>query len=434
MCDFSDTMAAGAAVTERSNANPVRIEPDLIFIQELNERSGSYFMKCMQCGTCSATCTLSPDSGPFPSKEMAWANWGMRDRLMHDPDVWLCHQCHDCSTRCPRSARPGELLAALRQENIIQYSFPRFVGRWVSRPAFIPLLLAVPIILLTLALALKVPIENWLDLSRSVGEEIIYSYSAIFPRWLLNGFFFIVSGFVGIVVLIGIFRFLSAIKGSYSDNGNIAPKNSLASSIFMTIKDILGHENFAKCTTAKPRFWSHLLVFFGFLFLSAVTVWVFTSGLNPLINSNFVYPFGFWDPWKLLANIGGLAVTIGCSLMIRDRFKNEVLVGSGGYFDWIFLSLLLMVVLSGFATEILHYVRLEPHRHLIYFVHLVFAGSLILYLPYSKFIHMIYRTIALIYARKYGRELGKAVDKAESEANGTVVTSGETGQVAAGDV
>ncbi len=76
------------------------------------------------------------------------------------------------------------------------------------------------------------------------------------------------------------------------------------------------------------------------------------------------------------------------------------------YFDWAFISTLLIVVITGFVTEILHYVRLEPHRHLAYFVHLVFVCALFLYLPYSKFAHIIYRTVAMIYAEYSGRNGG----------------------------
>ena len=63
------------------------IDSDLDFIQTLSLRGGDIFKRCFQCGTCSATCALSPDIEPFPSKEMAWASWGMKDRLLKDPDI-----------------------------------------------------------------------------------------------------------------------------------------------------------------------------------------------------------------------------------------------------------------------------------------------------------------------------------------------------------
>ena len=130
-----------------------------------------------------------------------------------------------------------------------------------------------------------------------------------------------------------------------------------------------------------------------------------TSGINPLIHGNFVYPFGFFSPWKILANLGGLAIVLGCSLMIRDRFRENRKAGAGTYYDWSLIATLLIVVLTGFMTEILHYVRLEPHRHIAYFVHLVFVFALLIYLPYSKLAHLVYRATALVYAERFGRRV-----------------------------
>ena len=64
---------------------------------------------------------------------------------------------------------------------------------------------------------------------------------------------------------------------------------------------------------------------------------------------------------------------------------------------------LLAVVVTGFMSEALHYARLEPHRQIAYFLHLVVVFALLMYLPYSKFAHLIYRTTAMVYAECSGR-------------------------------
>ncbi len=403
------------------NGKPVLIEPDLDFIQSLNERGGDSLKKCIQCGTCSATCALSPDPEPFPRKEMAWAIWGMKDRLLTDPDVWLCHQCNDCSTRCPRGARPGDVLAAVRQEGVRHYAFPRFLGKWANEPQCIPLLLGIPAALLTAALLLKNPIENALHISPPAGEKIVYAYSSVFPHWLLNTFFFSISILVLLATVIGVVRFWRAMKAA-APEGIATPVKSLGSSIISALKNIITHDKFTQCTTEHPRLLSHMSVFFGFIALSVVSLWVITSGINPLLNKGFIYPFGFWNPWKMLANVGGATLLGGCLLMIYDRMREGKKAGTGSYFDWAFLAMLLIVVGTGFFTEVLHYLRLEPHRHIIYFAHLVFVCALLLYLPYSKFAHLIYRTTAMVYAEYTGREMGRrstmAGDKPDGEKEG----------------
>lgn len=412
--------------TDSDNGKPDWIEPDLDFIRALSKRSGNPFKKCMQCGTCSATCELSPDQKPFPGKEMAWAAWGMKDRLLRDPDVWLCYHCNDCSMRCPRGARPGDVLAAVRQESVINLAFPRFIGRWAGEPQSILIMFGIPIILLALALALKVPIENALGIIQPAGERITYAYSSLFPHWLLISFFLFFSFLVLFVVIVGVTRFWKAMKASFAYDETSKPAKALFPSIISTLKNIFTHNDFAKCTKASPRFWSHIFVFFGFLALCMVTLWIITSRINPLIQRDFIYPFNFWNPWKVLANLGGVSLIIGLLLMIKDRFFNNEQTSHGNYFDWVFIGTLLMVVITGFITEILHYVRLDPHRHLIYFIHLVFVLALLLYLPYSKFAHMVYRTTAMVFAEYTGRN-----DNLKPGAKMEKDRSGQSGEVAA---
>jgi hypothetical protein len=73
-------------------------------------------------------------------------------------------------------------------------------------------------------------------------------------------------------------------------------------------------------------------------------------------------------------------------------------------------------VATGFATEALHYLRMAPHRHVAYFIHLVFVFALLVYLPYSKFAHLLYRTTAMVFAERYGR--GPKSSSTELEASG----------------
>ncbi len=377
---------------------PLRIEPDLEFIQSLRDQTGSGFKKCFQCATCSATCALSPETDPFPRKEMAWAAWGMREQLLSDPDVWLCHQCNDCTTACPRGGGPGDVLSAVRREQVIHYAFPRFLARWAAQARFMPLLVALPAAVLTLALYVGGPLGEALGFTAHTGAGVVYSYSQLLPHWLLNTVFLVFSALSLLVAVAGIRRMWRALKTSRVGG---APVKSLGASVKTVLKEVVTHRRFGSCETAKSRRVSHMCVFFGFAALTLVTLWVITAQVNPLARGDFIYPFGFWNPWKLLANAGGAALLLGCSLMILDRLKDLDNVGT--YFDWALVLHLLLAVVTGFATEVLHYLRLEPHRHIVYFGHLVVVLGFVMVLPYSKLAHVFYRATAMVYAELTGR-------------------------------
>jgi len=404
--DTQDDSVSSAIPIPLTNGRPVRVDPDLEFIKALSKSGGDSLKKCMQCGNCSAACPLSPDIHPFPRKEMAWALWGMKERLLRDPDIWLCHHCNDCSTNCPRQTRPGDVLGALRQQCILHYAFPRFLGKWVSQARYIPLLLAIPVILLGLATRFRENIGEVLGLSVPAGDSIIYSFVPMFPHWLLNTFFGVFSFFALLAAVIGVTRFAGALRGSSVWGENPTPVKGVFSSIGSVLLKVVTHDRFTSCETDHSRSISHFFVFFGFIALSVVTFMVITGPYNPLIHGDFVYPFSFWSPWKLLANVGGLAVLAGVLLMIWERLYFGHLAGTSSYFDWLLVWSIFLVVASGFATELLHYLRMSPHRHVAYFIHLVFVFSLLVYLPYSKFAHLLYRTTAMVFAERYGREAG----------------------------
>jgi quinone-modifying oxidoreductase subunit QmoC len=381
---------------------PPLVEPDLDFLRSLRRQAGPDFKKCFQCGTCSSTCDLSPADHPFPRKEMAWAAWGLKDRLVRDADVWLCHQCNDCTVSCPRGGRPGDVMAAAREATVIHYALPRALARIAHEPHSLPLLLAIPFALLALALALRGPIEEGLGLAAVAGERIVFPYSVFFPHWLLNGLFLTVTAFVLLVMLAGALRFRAGLCAAERERNGPEPLRGRLASLLAALRIAFGHRDFGTCTAARPRMLSHSLVLYGFLGLTIVTLFVITAPVNPLVRESFVYPFAFFSPMKLLANAAGAAVFAGALLMIVRRLTDRS--GSRGAFsDWLLLGGILLVVVTGFATELFHYLRLEPHRHVIYFVHLACALGLIVSLPYSKLAHVVYRIVAIAHAERRGR-------------------------------
>ena len=182
------------------------IEPDVNFVKEVIGLGGDTLKKCFQCATCSVVCPISPDTKPFPRKEMIAASWGLKDRLVGNLDIWLCHHCGDCTTNCPRGAKPGEVLGAVRSYAIADYAVPKAVGKAVNDPKMLPLLFAVPAVLF-IVLGL---ITGLLDFSPPLGEKGI-AHHLFFSTWLVDMIFVPLAIWAVVVFVIGLKRFISDI-------------------------------------------------------------------------------------------------------------------------------------------------------------------------------------------------------------------------------
>jgi len=319
---------------------------------------------------------------------MLWAQWGLKEKFQGNPDVWLCHQCNDCSAYCPRGAKPGEVLGAIRKQTIKQYSAPGFLVDVVNNKALMPLIFIIPAVLLAVLLSVA-------------GTFKIHEGPVIFSNFASTHFLqfvFTPALLFGIAVgVMGMRKFWADMKQT-----NKVYSGDFNTSLMDTLKDIAGHKKFRECDVSSDRFTSHFLVFYGFVAAAIATA----IGVLYIDILHIKSPFGFEKGLiiKLFGNIGAIGIIVGIILMMSNRFKNAEKLGVGSYFDWLLISIIAIVGISGFLAQLLRVAGVAPIAYPVYFIHLVFVFSLFIYLPFSKLAHMFYRGAAICFNKYSGRE------------------------------
>jgi quinone-modifying oxidoreductase subunit QmoC len=391
----SDILAAG-------NGRAEVITPDLQFIRDLRQAGGDSLKKCYQCATCSVTCELAPALRPFPRKEMLWSQWGLKDRLLADPDIFLCFQCNDCSTTCPRGARPGDVLAGLRTMVYRHFSVPGFMGRALADPRALLRLFLVPVIVLGAMLLIQQSrggglAANFADLFGA--DQVVYHH--FLKHGILEGLFIGGNILIFLVAFVGFSRYYRHLRAASPER----PQRGFLPAAIETVKEIATHRRFGQCGQNRPRTSAHLLVLFGFLGAAA------TAGLALIYMLVWMaqHPGLSFDglslanPIKWLGVASGIALIVGSLMMIMRRAQNRDAVGADGYADKLFLYMIFLVAGTGMLTWLLRLAAFPGLAYPVYFIHLCAVFFLLWYMPYSKFAHMIYRALALTWAHQTGR-------------------------------
>ncbi|MFQ5851166.1 MAG: quinone-interacting membrane-bound oxidoreductase complex subunit QmoC [Candidatus Binatia bacterium] len=372
-------------------AGTALVEPDLEFKRNILGLGARDLTTCYQCGTCSVVCPIASDADPFPRKEMIWIQWGLKNRLLTDPALWLCHQCSLCNAYCPRDAKPADVMAALRDYSITHYAVPRFMGRAVSAAKYSPFLFALPVVIFLAVL-------GWLgNLTSHPTGEIVFS--KFMPIIYIEIIFILAVGVAVGAAIIGGVRYwkgMSQFSLASRDGG-------AAKGLIPTLLDVLKHRKFQQCEgdrvgTRKSYkshlHWSHLAVFYGFLGLAVTT----TSVGIGIYAFGYLTPWPLWHPAKILGNMSGVAVLMACGVFLYRRLKDRGKGGKSTYSDWLFLWVLVLTTFTGFLSQILRLADIPPLAYWIYFIHLVFIFCLLVYIPYSKFAHLVYRFVAMLYS------------------------------------
>jgi quinone-modifying oxidoreductase, subunit QmoC len=376
------------------------IEPDLNFIKDVGILGGEDVKKCYQCATCSVVCPISPDHKPFPRKEMIAASWGLKDKLVKSADPWLCHNCGDCSTRCPREAKPADVLGAIRAKAITEYSAPRGLANALNTPAMLPVLLLVPAVYILVMGFIMNNIFNFPFLNFSPAGAIVHA--KMVSTWLVDVVMLTAAGFATAVFVNGIRRFINDIHGNALAEGKTDKQTIDAAgfiqALIRTVPTILRHAKFNECTENKARATSHMLVLLAFIGLFIVTS-IFFVAIYVFQNHG---PYSQLNPVKWLANVSGVALIIGSILLIRQRLDKAD--QNSAYKDWLLLGLVCGLGVTGMGAQVTRLAGWAGVSYTVYFLHLMLVWFTFAYLPFSKLAHLVYRTVAMSYAEYSGRK------------------------------
>jgi ferredoxin/nitrate reductase gamma subunit len=390
-------MSATKSATRRADPN---------FLLELQKYGAANIDACFNCGNCSAVCPLSTEEDNFPRRMIRYTQLGMKDELLSSKELWLCYYCGECSATCPRKADPGELMAAARR-----YAIGRYDRLGIARLLFTSVAFTV-LLLVGLAAALAL---------------FIYSFHGTMPDDTLRLFSFIPEEVVhNIGVVAGILIVLAMVAGAVNMVVQVGRQAHLPTGAHLnwvaaareTITEVFAQRRYREGCTAGPatarledkrteearawylsKWFVHAAILWGFLGLFLATISDYVLALTGIKPTGTWVPI--WDPVRLLGTLAGLLMLYGITAaLVRRARKVDAASEHSAPSDWVFLILLWLAGVTGFALEVAIYLP-QPHAwsYWMLLAHLVVVLELLIMLPFSKFAHAVYRSVALyVYA------------------------------------
>ncbi|WP_282605944.1 tricarballylate utilization 4Fe-4S protein TcuB [Pelagibius sp. Alg239-R121] len=345
---------------------------------------------CNSCRYCEGLCAV------FPAMEMR--------RSFSDGDLNylgnLCHSCGACYVDCQFSP-PHEFsvnvpmtLAVVRAESYQAYAWPR---------AFAPLFerngLAVSLLVALSVTIFLAGFVGWHDPSVLWNS---HSGPGAFYRLMPHN---VMVAVFGAAFLYAIVASLMAVRNFWTDIDEPASTLVRGQSLWQAIKDAsslryldgggVGCYGKDEKPTDNRRLYHHF-TFYGFLLCfastSLATLYHYLLGLEA--------PYPWYDLPVVLGTLGGVGLVIGpIGLFVSKQTRDPALQDEARKgMDIAFLAMLFLTGLTGLLLLIL---RATPAMGLLLAVHLGVVFGLFITLPYSKFMHGIYRFLALV---RYAKE------------------------------
>jgi citrate/tricarballylate utilization protein len=340
---------------------------------------------CNACRYCEGYCAV------FPAMQMRTAFTGGDLNYLAN----LCHNCQGCFHAC-QYAPPHEFgvnvpqaFAALRNESYAQYAWPQPMARVFERNG--------TVVSLVLAAALTIVIGLALMLIKSDALFGVHTGPGAFYKLISWGLMASVAGatfcFSILALTIGGMNFW---RDAGPARGGIAaaPLGDAARDI-LTMKNlgggVAGGCNDRDESFSNIRRHMHHATFYGFMLC-------FASTSVATLYDHFLKleaPYAFWSLPVQLGTWGGVLLMIGTAGQMWMKVATDpaamakALRGS----DFAFVGLLFLTALTGL---LLLAFRGTGAMGVLLAVHLGVILALFLLLPYCKFVHGLYRGLALL--------------------------------------
>lgn len=340
---------------------------------------------CNACRYCEGFCAV------FPAME--------RRQLLTATDLTylanLCHDCRECLYSC-QYAPPHEfgvdvprLMAAARRESYRRYAWPAALGSLFTRQWTLTAIAAVAAPFAAVAMLLGLDRQGVASRAHH-GPGAFY---AVVSHRTMVGLFSLIGLFVLAACGSSVWRFWRDLQATPADSRGM--RTSLAG-----LRDALslrylggGGDGCAypdeAASDARRRF--HHVTFYGFLLcLAATTVAAFYENVL-----GSLAPYRLTSLPVVLGTLGGVGLLAGpAGLLWLKRFVPAEAVDSAQRpMDVGFLVMLMVTAATGFLVLAF---RETAAMGALLVIHLGVVAGLFVSMPYGKFVHGIYRVVALI--------------------------------------
>lgn len=345
---------------------------------------------CNSCRYCEGLCAVFPAMimrRDFPDGDLSYLSN-------------LCHGCgacfYDCQFAPPHEFRVNvpKVMSQVRAESYQAYAWPRmFSGLFARNGLAISIIAALSIAVFIFGFA------AWNDPAVLFGEHTgPGSFYKLMPHNTMVLLF-------GAAFLYAILASIMGARAFWRDIGEPAGTLRDPQSLWQAMKDA-GKLRYldgggADCDTDEDgksdhRRLYHHLTFYGFMLCfaatSVATLYHYLLGMEA--------PYPWYDLPVVLGTIGGIGLLIGPVGLLAAKWKRDPDMQDQERFgmDVAFLAMLFLTSLTGLALLVL---RDTSAMGLLLALHLGVVFSLFITMPYGKFVHGIYRFMALV---RYARE------------------------------